>query len=79
MATQKELPPDLQAQVNLLAKEQNRQPAELLEEAVRRYLKEERLERLTTEADRRNTGNGLFEGDVPRAVKEYRADKHRER
>lgn len=56
------------------ARAQNRQPVEILTEALRQYLKNRKWENLVSRAERRNAANGLVEGDVPGKVAEYRAE-----
>lgn len=75
MANGKELLSDeLLEQVEQAARAQHREPAELVEEAVRKYLKSERLERFVDRAERRAHGKGLREEDVPRLVSEVRRE-----
>jgi predicted transcriptional regulator len=72
--TQTQLSDELQQQLNELAREQNRAPAEILEEAVRRYLAVRRLERLAQESEERARALGIHEEDVPGLVEEVRRE-----
>jgi predicted transcriptional regulator len=66
------LPNGLMAEVEETARAQNRQPAEVLEDAVRRYLDDQKWERLVTSGARRAKEKGLTEADVPRLIEEVR-------
>jgi predicted transcriptional regulator len=70
--TKTQLSDELQRRVNELAREQNREPAEILEEAVRRYVAVRRLERLAQEGEERARALGIREEDVPGLVEEVR-------
>jgi predicted transcriptional regulator len=59
---------DLQHQVEELAREQNRKPGEVLEEAVRRYAGARRLERFAHKAGKHARTMGLKEDDIPRSL-----------
>jgi hypothetical protein len=61
-------------QVEQAARAQNREPSELVEEAVRKYLNSERLERFVERAERRARTKGLREEGVPRLVSEVRRE-----
>jgi len=65
---------ELLEQVEQVARAQNREPSELVEEAVRKYLKSERLERFVEKAERRALAKRLREEDVPRLVTEVRRE-----
>ena len=53
---------------------QNRKPAEVLEEAVRKYLDEQSWQAFVGNAEERNRAKGLAEEDVPRLVSEVRRE-----
>jgi predicted transcriptional regulator len=72
--TKTQLSDELQRRVNELAREQNREPAEILEEAVRRYVAVRRLERLAQEGEERARALGIREEDVPGLVEEVRRE-----
>lgn len=79
MATMKiPLSEELQQQVEDLAREQHREPAEVLEEAVRRYVGVQRLEKLAERGEKRARALGIKEEDVPGLVHEVRRE-NRER
>ena len=65
---------DLLHQVQETAREQNREPSEIVEEAVGRYLAGRRLERFSERMERRAREKGIREGDVPRLVEEVRRE-----
>jgi len=65
---------DLLHQVEGAARAQQREPSELLEDAVRRYLKSQRLERFAKKAEQRARARGIRESDVPRLVAELRRE-----
>jgi predicted transcriptional regulator len=65
---------ELLEQVEQVARAQNREPSELVEEAVRKYLKSERLERFVEKAEGRARAKGLREEDVPRLISEVRRE-----
>jgi predicted transcriptional regulator len=75
MANGKELLSDeLLEQVEAAARAQHREPSEIVEEAVRKYLKSERLERFVDRTERRARAKGLREQDVPRLISEVRRE-----
>ena len=57
-----------------LAREQNREPAEVLDEAVRRYVGVQRLEKLAQKGEERARKLGIREEDVPRLVDDVRRE-----
>src|SRR5712691_2555395 len=74
MTDEKQLLSDeLLQQIEDCAREQNRKPSEVLEEAVRRYMALCRLERLAERGEERARARGIREGDVPGLV--YRRGK----
>jgi len=68
------LPEELQLKVDEIAREQNREPAEVLEEAVRRYVGIQALERLSPQLEKRARAKGIREEDVHALVKENRRE-----
>ena len=64
------IPDELIQKVEDLAREQNPEPAGVVEEAVGRYLASRRLERFAETAERRALTRGIREEDVPRLVEE---------
>ncbi len=69
---------ELQVQIEQLAREQNRDPVEVLEDAVRRYIASRRFERLAEKGEERARALGIREEDVPRLIEEVRRE-NRER
>ena len=65
---------ELQQKLDEIAREQNREPAEVLEEAVRRYVGVQALERLTDKLGKRAREKGIREEDIPGLVKEVRRE-----
>jgi hypothetical protein len=65
-------------QVEEAARAQHREPSELLEDAVRSYLKLQRLDTFVKKAEARARARGIRESDVPRLVAEVRRE-NRER
>ena len=68
------LPEDLQLKIDEIAREQHREPAEVLEEAVRRYVGIQALERLSPKLEKRAREKGIREEDIPGLVKETRRE-----
>jgi predicted transcriptional regulator len=78
--TKTPLSEDLQKKIAEIAREQNRKPAEVLDEAVRRYVGVQRLEKLARKGEQRARALGIREEDVPRLVEEVRREnRDRER
>jgi predicted transcriptional regulator len=65
---------DVRHQVEELARAENREPADVLEEAVRRYAGVKRLERFAEKAGKHARALGIKEEDVPRLVDEVRRE-----
>jgi len=63
-----------QRQIEQLANEQQRQPGEVLEEAVRRYAAACRLQRFADKMGQRARDKGIREEDVPRLLEEVRRE-----
>jgi predicted transcriptional regulator len=60
--------------VEELARQENREPSAVLEEAVRRYAVSSRLERLSERFEKSAHGRGVREEDVPSLVAEVRRE-----
>jgi hypothetical protein len=69
------LPPALAAEVEAAAAEESRPAAEVLRDAVERYLRERRWQKLFAYGEARARELGLSEEDVPRLIAEYRRDR----
>ena len=68
------LPEELQLKLDEIAREQNRGPAEVLEEAVRRYIGVQALERVAKQGEKYAKARGIREEDVPDLVHELRRE-----
>jgi len=75
------LPPEMAKQAEALAKEENRTMSELFREAFRTYQAEQVIKTLIKFSEYGATRNpyGYTEEDVPRLVKEVRAEMRAER
>ena len=65
---------ELRKQIEELALHQHREPAEVLEDAVRRYAANYRLDRLSETLGRRPREKGIREENIPALVKEARRE-----
>jgi hypothetical protein len=65
---------ELIEQIENCAREQNRKPSEVLEEAVGRHMALRRLERLAERGEEMARARGIREEDVPRLVDEVRQE-----
>ena len=72
--TKSPLSDEWQNQIGKIAREQKREPAEVLEEAVRRYVGVQRVERLAQRGEERARARGNREEDVPRLVEDVRRE-----
>ncbi len=70
---------ELIERVKHIAHHQNRRPAEVVEEAVRRYLSADRLAMFANEMGNKAASLGIREEDVPQLVDDIRRDKARAR
>jgi predicted transcriptional regulator len=70
---------ELLYKVEELAREQSREPADVLEEAVRRYAGACRLERFAEKAGKHARASGIKEEEVPRLVDEVRRENEARR
>lgn len=66
------IPSSLLAEVQAAANEEHRTREELLLEAVERYLRDRRWQRLLAYGQDRARSLGLSDADVPRLIEEYR-------
>ena len=73
------LPDDLLAAVAEIARTEGKTPDQVIEEATRRYLARERLDRFVGRNEQRSRELGITEADVPRIVKEFRREPQRDR
>ena len=69
------IPTDLMVQVESLAQEQGRPAADLIAEAVKKYIDDRRWNDILSSARQRARSMGLTEDDVPRLIAEYRAEQ----
>jgi len=60
--------------VQEMAREQNREPVEIIEEAVGKYLASRQLARFAEAAEARARANGIREEDVPGLVSDVRRE-----
>jgi predicted transcriptional regulator len=65
---------EVRRRVEDLARQENREPSEVLEEAVRRYATSSRLERLSERLEKSAHDRGVREEDVPALVAEFRRE-----
>ena len=66
--------PELLAEAEKLAKEENRSRSELFREAIRKYIADKRWERIYRYGRLKAAEQGLAEADVQRLVDEYRSE-----
>jgi len=68
---------ELQQKIEEIAREQHREPADVLDEAVRQYLERENWVNFVRENERKARANDIVEGDVNRLIGEVRQEKRR--
>jgi len=68
---------ELQQKIEEIAREQHREPADVLDEAVRQYLERESWVNFVRENERKARANDIVEGDVNRLIGEVRQEKRR--
>jgi Arc/MetJ-type ribon-helix-helix transcriptional regulator len=73
------LPPALLAEIQAVAAEEKRSAAEVLRDAVERYLENRRWQQLVSYGRERARELGLTEADVPRLIAESRRERAPER
>jgi predicted transcriptional regulator len=69
------LPDELQEQIERVARDQSRPPAEVLEDAVCKYLDDQKWQSLVARGEQRAKDKGLTETDVPCLIDEVRREK----
>jgi hypothetical protein len=69
------LPPALLAQVQAAANEERRPTADVICEALERYLRERRWQKLFAYGEERAQTLGLTETDTPRLIAEFRQEQ----
>lgn len=69
-----DLPIPLMAEIERVAREQGRSVSQVLADAVSRYLRDERWQRLKDYGRERSLAMGLTETDVPRLIEEARRE-----
>ena len=73
------IPGSLMAEVERVAREQEKTVSQVVTEAVDRYVRGDRWERLAAYGSERARSFGLTEADVPRLIKEARREYGHER
>jgi histone H3/H4 len=68
-------PDELMETVMQLANQQHRQPAEVLQDAVRQYAATHRLERVAEKIAKHAQAKGIREEDIPELVRRVRRGK----
>jgi hypothetical protein len=66
------IPPALLAEVQAAANEEHRAAGDVLREAIERYLRERRWQKIFAYGEERARTLGLSETDMPRLIAEYR-------
>jgi predicted transcriptional regulator len=69
------LPDDLLEAVDRLARDTGKTKEQVIEEATRRYLTQERLDRFVRRNEQRARELGIAEADVPRLIEEQRREQ----
>lgn len=69
------MPSSLFAEIKAAADEEHRSSDDLVCEAVERYLKERRWQRLLAYGEQQARSPGLTDADVPRLIEEYRRER----
>ncbi len=72
------VPPTLLAEIHAAAEEEHRSSAELVREAIERYLQDRRWQRLAAYGQARARELGLSEADIPRLIREARQERRPE-
>ncbi len=72
--TQALISAEFKQRVEDLAREQNREPVEVVEEALGRYLASQALEKLGARMERRAIALNIREDDIPRLIEEVRLE-----
>jgi predicted transcriptional regulator len=63
-----------QRKIEELARDQQREPGDVLDEALERYAASQMLEKLSERLERRALAKGIREEDVPKLVEEVRRE-----
>ncbi len=71
------VPPDLVAEIEAEAARDKRQAADVLCDAVNRYVREKRWQRLLAAGHARAKALGFTENDVPRLIAEFREEQRK--
>jgi predicted transcriptional regulator len=74
-----QVPSSLFAEVQAAADEDHRTSDDLVREAVERYLKDRRWQRILAYGEQRARSLGLTDADVPRLIEEYREQQRQSR
>jgi predicted transcriptional regulator len=74
MATQRNLPDELDQQIQQLAHQQNREPDEVFAEAVQQYIDRQSWVSFVKENERMARAKGITEDDVDRLIAEVRQE-----
>jgi Arc/MetJ-type ribon-helix-helix transcriptional regulator len=69
------MPSSWLAEIQTAAEEEQRGRDDLVREAIERYLKERRWQRLLAYGEQKARSLGLTEADVPRLIEEYRLEQ----
>jgi hypothetical protein len=72
------IPPALIAKIQAAAHEEQRPAEEMLREAIERYLRNRRWQRILAYGQQRAREMGLTEDDVPRLIAEYRQEQRQD-
>jgi hypothetical protein len=73
------VPPGLLPEIQAAAQEEHREPSELVGEAVERYLRQKRWQKVYARGEQRAREMGLTEEDIPRLIAEYRQEQRQGR
>jgi Arc/MetJ-type ribon-helix-helix transcriptional regulator len=73
------MPSSLLAEIQAAADEERRTTDDLVREAVERYLKDRRWQRLLSYGEQQARALGLTDADVPRLIEEYRQEHRQSR
>lgn len=68
------MPSSLLAEVQAAANEEHRSRDEVVREAIERYLRNRRWQRLLAYGEQKARSLGLTDADVPRLIEEYRQE-----
>lgn len=74
-----DIPPALIAEIQAAANEEKRPAEEMLREAIERYLRNRRWQRIFAYGEERARALGLTEEDIPRLIAESRQERRQGR